>query len=50
MCQKKGILSDTAAKTSELANVDINTEYELRICGLLRGAILERVRKHQVGV
>jgi hypothetical protein len=35
MRQKKGILSYTAAKTSELANVDINTEYELGNRGLL---------------
>jgi hypothetical protein len=50
MCQKKGLLSYTAAKTSEVANVDINTEYELGDRGLLRGKILEKVRKDQVGI
>ena len=34
----------------ELANVDINTEHELGKRGLLRGIILEKVRKHQAGM
>ena len=50
MCQKIGILSYTAAKISELANVDTHIEYEQRNNDLLRGTLQEIVRKYQVGI